>query len=183
MDMKLRKTISRQRSHKEDDLAPPGLKGQQSASSQNSNEDMISPYVIVNKTDLTIFIKRLFKREESERYQYSDFLHSMNKSQSQEHQQKEASENAYTLDETDLDLLQSQLQVVDQEHLIDRKQSQVQLNRTKGLKNMYKLPQGQIVDYMVDYDTSKSHSEVELLLRGSPVGDQSANDLFAYHEE
>ena len=39
--------------------------------------------------------------------------------------------------------------------------------------NMYKLPQGQIVDYMVDYDTSKSHLEAEHLLHGSPVGEEN----------
>lgn len=75
VDAKLRKTISRPRSYKEDGQTQPRLTGQASSLNQNNNEDMISPYVIVNKTDLTIFIKRLFKREEADKYQYSDFLH------------------------------------------------------------------------------------------------------------
>ena len=39
--------------------------------------------------------------------------------------------------------------------LIDRQQRQVQQSRTNGLKNMYRLLQGEIVDYMVDYDDDK----------------------------
>jgi len=48
---------------------------------------------------------------------------------------------------------------------------------------MYKLPQGQIVDYMVDYDATKNLSEVEQLLRGSSSGDRAGDDPPAQSEE
>lgn len=47
---------------------------------------------------------------------------------------------------------------------------------------MYKLPQGQIVDYMVDYDTSKNLSEVEQLMRLSAQDGLSSKDISAQSE-
>lgn len=35
---------------------------------------MITPYVIVNKTDLGLIVKRLFKKEQSEMQKYQDLL-------------------------------------------------------------------------------------------------------------
>ena len=40
----------------------------------DENEDLISPYVIVNNTDLSIVVKRITKKKES---QNDDFLKSM----------------------------------------------------------------------------------------------------------
>lgn len=40
----------------------------ESSNAANVSEDMISPFVIVNKTDLSIVIKRLIKREEGDQH-------------------------------------------------------------------------------------------------------------------
>ena len=46
----------------------PALRKQSSDGSavDQVNDEMITPYVIVNKTDLTVIVKRLFKKEDAE---------------------------------------------------------------------------------------------------------------------
>jgi hypothetical protein len=98
---------------------------------ENSDE-IITPYVIVNKTDICLVVKRLFKKEQGEKQKYQE-------------------------------LLQVQLQhdLIDKKGLISKSQIysdqldaiHAQSNaRKRSLINMYRVPQGQIIDYMIDYN-------------------------------
>lgn len=69
------------------------------------NEEIITPYVMVNKTDMTLIIKRLVEKDRALQLQQRDHLNS----------------------------------------------KQNQNYAKKNLVNVYKLKQGQIIDYMVDY--------------------------------
>lgn len=73
------------------------------------NEEIITPYVMVNKTDMTLIIKRLVEKDRA-------------------------------------------LQLQQREHPNSK---QYQNYAKKNLVNIYKLQQGQIIDYMVDYSQEK----------------------------
>jgi len=83
------------------------------------NEEIITPYVMVNKTDMTLTIKRLVEKERVQEMQL-------------------------------------------------QRQKQSQCAAKKNLVNVYKLKQGQIIDYMVDYSQEKARN----LGGGQPLYEQ-----------
>ena len=97
-----------------------------------NTDEMITPYVIVNKTDLGLIVKRLFKKEQSEMQKYQDLL--------------QVQLQHDLIDERSM-MLKSQI-YSDQLEAINAEQNA----RKKSLINMYKVSQGQIIDYMIDYN-------------------------------
>ena len=83
----------------------------------NLNEEIITPYVIVNKTDMAFDVKRLYGRDRRDA----------------------AVENK-----------RRYRQLLDEDS-----EAEANLHKRKCLINHYRLEQGQIIDYMVDYNDDK----------------------------
>ena len=104
---------------KQGGFAAPTL-SQPSSFDYKFNEEIITPYILVNKTGMNLVIKRLIEKEKA--------LHLQSKAAARSHQ------------------------------LLARHQSQYLYQGQqfrKNLINVYRLKQGQIIDYMVDYSQDK----------------------------
>ena len=124
VDLRIRRTISSKSKEEDSDLV------RHTKLLLDEDEDLISPYVIVNNTDLSVVVKRIVKKKET---QNQDFLMSMVKPKESEIEQVEPMGAGASQGTSSMIMFNDE-----------------RLKRKKTIKSVYKISQGQIVDHLID---------------------------------